>query len=200
MKTNHAVSGPPLPGGETMDDSHQYLTFRIGGEVYAFGILKVKEILRYDTLTAVPSAPGSVRGVINLRGAVVPVVDLAVKFKLPPSQVTKWSCIIITEAAMEGERTVMGIMADAVNQVVELPPSEIEPPPPFGTRMKADYIVGMARSDKKFILILDVDKVLSAEELASGALVAEEAARAAEDAGEEPAKLQTEVAGSAATE
>ena len=143
----------------------QYLTFLIGGEEYAVSLLKVKEIIEYDVVTKVPKTPEWVRGVINLRGSVVPVVDLAVKFRQDPSVIGKLSCIVIAEVECEGEATVMGVMADAVSQVIDLKPEEIQPPPAFGTRVKVDYLLGMARAGKKFCLILDTEKVLSTDEL-----------------------------------
>ena len=143
----------------------QYLTFMIGGEEYAVSLLKVKEIIEYDTVTEIPKMPEWVRGVINLRGNVVPVIDLAVKFRLPASVPGKLTCIVITEVESDGEPTVMGIMADAVRQVIDLKPEDIEVPPSFGTRVKVDFLLGMARSGKKFCLLLDTEKVLSADEL-----------------------------------
>lgn len=143
----------------------QYLTFMIGGEEYAISLLKVKEIIEYDVVTEIPKTPPWVRGVINLRGNVVPVIDLAVKFRLPASVAGKLTCIVITEVECEGEATVMGVMADSVRQVVDLKAEEIEVPPSFGTRVKVDYLLGMARSGKKFCLLLDTEKVLSTQEL-----------------------------------
>jgi purine-binding chemotaxis protein CheW len=153
-----------IPGSEDQN-VQQYLTFMIAGEEYAVNLLKVKEIIEYDTVTKVPKTPEWVRGVINLRGSVVPVVDLAVKFSQPPSLIGKLSCIVIAEVECEAESTTMGIMADAVRQVVDLKREEIEPPPTFGTRVRVDYLLGMARSGKKFCLLLDTEKVLSTEEL-----------------------------------
>lgn len=143
----------------------QYLTFMIGGEEYAVSLLRVKEIIEYDVVTEIPTTPPWVRGVINLRGNVVPVIDLAVKFRLAASVVGKLTCIVITEVECEGEPTVMGVMADSVRQVIDLKPEDIEVPPSFGTRVKVDYLLGMARSGKKFCLLLDTEKVLSTEEL-----------------------------------
>jgi purine-binding chemotaxis protein CheW len=143
----------------------QYLTFVIAGEEYAISLLKVKEIIEYDTVTPVPKTPEWVRGVINLRGNVVPVIDLAVKFRLPASVASRLTCIVITEVECGGDATVMGVMADSVRQVVDLKPEDIEEPPTFGTRVKVDYMLGMARSGKKFSLILNTEKVLSADEL-----------------------------------
>src|SRR3954469_17536104 len=146
-------------------DIRQYLTFMIGGEEYAVSLLKVKEIIEFDVITKVPKMPEWVRGVINLRGNVVPVVDLAVKLRQPASEIGKLTCIVITEVQCDGEAKVIGVMADAVSQVIDLRPEEVEAPPSFGTRLKADYLLGMARSGKKFCLMLDTDKVLSSEEL-----------------------------------
>ncbi len=145
-------------------ERRQYLSFGLAGNDYAVGILQVKEILQYETVTRVPSVPPSIRGVINLRGAVVPVVDLAVKFGLPATPVTKRTCILIVEAALGGERTVMGVVADAVREVLELGPEEIEPPPSFGTQVRVDFLVGMGRAGKGFVLLLDLDRVISAGE------------------------------------
>jgi purine-binding chemotaxis protein CheW len=150
-------------GGE--QSVQQYLTFLIGGEEYAVSLLKVKEIIEYDVVTTVPKTPKWVRGVINLRGSVVPVIDLAVKFGQAATEIGKLTCIVITEVECEGEAAVMGILADAVSQVIDLKVEEIEAPPTFGTRVKIDYLLGMGRSGKKFCLILDSDRVLSTDEL-----------------------------------
>jgi purine-binding chemotaxis protein CheW len=143
----------------------QYLTFLTAGEEYAVGIVKVSEIVEYEAVTTVPNTPVWIRGVTNLRGRVVPVVDLAAKFGLPHSNISKFSCIIITEVMFQGEKLTMGVLADSVSQVVELSADEIEAPPPFGTRVKTEYLFGMGPLGKKFCLILDIDKVLSADEL-----------------------------------
>jgi purine-binding chemotaxis protein CheW len=143
----------------------QYLGFVVADEEYAIGILRVREILEYDTLTKVPTAPPSIRGVINLRGRVVPVVDLAVKLGLPESPVTRRTCIVVVEVHLDGELAVMGVLADAVSQVMDLPASEIEPTPSFGTHVRVDCLLGMGRTGKKFVLLIDIDKVLSAEDV-----------------------------------
>ncbi len=150
---------------DTEQNVQQYLTFMIGGEEYAISLLKVKEIIEYDTVTHVPKTPEWIRGVINLRGSVVPVIDLAVKFRQTPSVAGKLTCIVITEVQSGDEAAVMGIMADAVRQVIDLKPQDIEEPPAFGTRVKVDYLLGMARAGKKFCLLLDTEKVLSTDEL-----------------------------------
>jgi purine-binding chemotaxis protein CheW len=143
----------------------QYLTFRIANETYAVGILQVREIVQYEALTAVPSTPRSIRGVMNLRGSVVAVADLAVKFGLPPSAVTKRTCVIILELSLQGELSTIGVIADAVNEVLQLSPDDIRPPPPFGTRVHADYLVGMVQAGQGFTLILDLEHLLTVDEL-----------------------------------
>ena len=150
---------------DTDQNVQQYLTFMIGGEEYAVSLLKVKEIIEYDTVTEIPKTPEWIRGVINLRGSVVPVIDLAVKFRQSPSVAGKLTCIVITEVDTGEEAAVMGIMADSVRQVIDLRPQDIEESPSFGTRIKVDYLLGMARSGKKFCLLLDTEKVLSTDEL-----------------------------------
>lgn len=142
----------------------QYLTFYTAGEEYAVNIGKVKEIVKYEAVTVVPNTPPWISGVTNLRGTVVPVVDLAVKFGLTRSGVSKLSCIIITEVLFQGEILTMGVLADSVSQVIELTEDDIEETPPFGTRVKTEYLLGMGPLGKKFCLILDIDKVLSADE------------------------------------
>jgi purine-binding chemotaxis protein CheW len=143
----------------------QYLTFFTASEEYAISIVKVSEIVEYEAVTTVPNTPVWIRGVTNLRGKVVPVVDLAVKFGMPASDISKFSCIIITEVMFQGENLTMGVLADSVSQVLELSADEIEATPPFGTRVKTEYLLGMGALGKKFCLILDIDKVLSADEL-----------------------------------
>ena len=150
-------------------DQTQYLSFIVADEQYAISVLKVKEIIEYDTITQVPKTPRSIRGVINLRGSVVPVVDLALKFGLPEIVVTKQTCVVIVEADLAGQPTVMGVMVDAVSQVVEFQPKDIEEPPTFGTRVNVDYLLGMGKAGKKFVMILNIDDVLSTEELEAAA-------------------------------
>lgn len=170
-------------------EQEQYLTFLLAGEEYAISILEVKEIIEYDTVTAVPKTPKWIRGVINLRGSVVPVLDLGVKFGMGERPVTKTSCIIIVEGHVENQNTLMGVMADSVSQVMDIAPGEIQPVPAFGTRIRVDYLQGMAQLGKKFVLLLDIDKILSADE----ALDLNAAAEAAgEEAGEVAAEASTE--------
>ena len=169
-------------------EQQQYLTFLLAGEEYAISILKVKEIIEYDTVTVVPKTPKWIRGVINLRGSVVPVVDLAVKFGLEERPVTRTSCIVILEGQLENQNTTMGIVADAVSQVMDLAEQDILEVPEFGTRVQVNYLLGMAQSGRKFALLLDVDKVLTTEELRDLSLVSSSLENAApgEFSGEEP--------------
>ena len=151
---------------EKAQDQRQYLTFQVGGEVFAIAILGIREILEYHDLTVVPMMPAFIRGVINLRGRVVSVVDLSARFGRAGSEITKRSCIVIIDAESEGERQDIGVVVDMVNAVVEIPASEIEPPPSFGARVRADFISGMGKVGGRFVIILDVNRVLSVEELA----------------------------------
>lgn len=162
------ATAPPQPGAEAQID--QYLTFMLGGETFAIGILCIKEIIEYSTLTEVPMMPASVRGVINLRGAGVPVIDLAVRFGRGPAPVTKRTCIVIVEVTMNGERQDVGVVVDAVNEVLEIRTADIEPPPSFGARIRTDFIRGMGKVNQKFVILLDVDHVLALDELADSEL------------------------------
>jgi purine-binding chemotaxis protein CheW len=172
----------------------QYLTFLLAGEEYAISILEVKEIIEYDTVTAVPKTPKWIRGVINLRGSVVPVLDLGVKFGMGERPVTKTNCIIIVEGHVENQNTLMGVMADSVSQVMDIAAGEIQQVPAFGTRIKVDYLQGMAQLGKKFVLLLDIDKVLSADEAldlnAAAEASSEEATEVAAEASMGGASLQ----------
>jgi purine-binding chemotaxis protein CheW len=144
----------------------QYLSFILSGEEYAINILRVKEIIAYDTVTTVPKTPQWIRGVINLRGNVVPVVDLAVRFGLGEGPVTKTSCIIILEWQLESRETMMGVVADSVSQVMDIATDEVRPVPTFGTCVTGDYLQGMVQQGKKFAMLLNFDKVLSTGEIA----------------------------------
>lgn len=145
----------------------QYLTFMVGGEAFAIGIMAIKEIIEHGHLTVVPMMPACVRGVINLRGAVVPVIDLAARFGGEPANVSKRTCIVIVELHRDGERQDVGVVVDAVNEVLEIARTDIEPPPAFGARIRTEFIAGMGRIDGRFVIILDVDHVLSMEENAA---------------------------------
>jgi purine-binding chemotaxis protein CheW len=151
--------------------TQQYLTFMLGGELFAIGILFIKEIIEYSSLTEVPMMPAAVRGVINLRGAVVPVTDLLIRFGKTPSPVSKRTCIVIIEVTGPGERQDIGIVVDSVDSVLDIPPSEIEPPPTFGAGIRTDFIRGMGKVNGKFVILLDVNHVLAVEEVAAMALL-----------------------------
>lgn len=149
------------------EDEAQYLTFMLGGEMFAIGILGIKEIIEHGNLTNVPMMPVFVRGVINLRGAVVPVVDLSARFGRHTAAITRRSCIIIIETRSEdGEPQDVGLLVDAVSAVLEIPASEVEPAPSFGAKIRADFINGMAKVNGQFVIALNVDRVLSVDEMA----------------------------------
>jgi purine-binding chemotaxis protein CheW len=148
-----------MNGVESAVAAEQFLTFRIADERYAVGILSVREILQYGRPTRVPCAPAWIRGVINLRGSVVPVIDLGVKLGLEPS--------VIVEVRQAEQTLVMGVVADSVDQVIDLTPADVLPPPPFGTRMQVDFLLGMGRWNDGLVLMLDIERVLSTEELLS---------------------------------
>ena len=148
-------------------ETTQYLTFQLEDEVFALDISKVREVLDFTTVTKVPRTPDFMRGVINLRGSVVPVVDMRLKFGMTVTEKTVNTCIIITEIELDGDTTVLGALADSVQEVIDLEPEQIEPAPRIGTRLKTEFIKGMGKRDDRFIMILDIDKVFSAEELAT---------------------------------
>lgn len=144
----------------------QYLTFTLGGEMFAVAILNVKEIIEYGTVTEIPMMPGFIRGVINLRGAVVPVIDLSCRFGGKSTQVARRTCIVIIELMQDDQKHDIGVMVDAVSEVLEIARAEIEPPPSFGAKIRTDFISGMGKVSGKFVIILDVARVLSVEEIA----------------------------------
>lgn len=145
---------------------HQYLTFSLGGEMYAVGILNVKEIIEYGTLTEIPMVPSFIRGVINLRGAVVPVIDLSARFGRAASVVGRRSCIVILELRSADTSQDIGVMVDAVSEVIEIARGDIEPPPAFGADIRTDFIDGMGKVAGRFVILLNIDQVLSVEEMA----------------------------------
>lgn len=146
-------------------EEQQYLTFILAQETYAVGIQRIKEIIEHSQLTMVPMMPDFIRGVINLRGQVVPVIDLLARFGKGQSVAGKRTCIVILEIEADGEQQDIGIMVDAVNEVLDIPASEIEPPPGFGASIKTDFIKGMGKVDGKFVIVLEVDHVLSGNEI-----------------------------------
>lgn len=174
----------------------QYLTFRIADEEYAIPLLAVREIIQYQRTTRptkVPQTPPWIHGVVNLRGSVVAVVDLAVKFGLPPAVVTRSTCIVVTEVALRDGQVVLGILTDAVDEVVALAEDEIQPPPAFGTRVHTDFLRGVGCVSTGLVLVLDSDAALSKD-----AVLAAEAASATLHSAAGETSNDIEVAGAAA--
>lgn len=144
----------------------QYLTFKLSNEVFAIDVAKVREVLDFTTITEIPRTPEFMSGVINLRGSVVPVVDLRLCFEMSKTQKTKNTCIIVVEVLLENEPFVIGALADSVEEVIDQEPDQIQPPPRIGTQIRTDFIKGMGKRDNaEFIMILDIDRVFSVEEL-----------------------------------
>lgn len=144
----------------------QYLTFRLAREMFAIGIQGIREIMEYGELTSVPMMPEFVRGVINLRGSVVPVIDLASRFSRGQSEINRRSCIVIFEVdGLEGRQEI-GVIVDEVCEVLEIADTDIEPPPGFGARIRPDFIAGMGKVEQRFVIILDMQQVVDVEEMA----------------------------------
>jgi purine-binding chemotaxis protein CheW len=150
-----------------INETTQFLTFRLDEEIFALDITKVREVLDYTIVTKVPRTPEFMRGVINLRGSVVPVVDLRLKFGMSATESGVNTCIIITEVQVDNETVVLGALADAVQEVLDLDAGSIAAPPRIGTKLRTEFIKGMGKQNDRFIIILDIDKVFSSEELAS---------------------------------
>lgn len=148
-------------------ETRQYLTFRLEEEIFAVDIAKVREVLDFSEITKVPQTPDYMRGVINLRGAVVPVVDLRLKFGMPMTEKTVNTCVIIAEVSTGNETVVLGAMADSVQEVLDLEPDQIEPVPRIGTKLDTTFISGMGKHNDRFIIILEIDRILSNDEVAS---------------------------------
>ncbi len=151
----------------TITETTQYLTFKLDEEVFALDVAKVREILEYTNITKVPQTPDFMRGIINLRGSVVPVIDLRLKFGMTSTEQTVNTCIIVTEVEMDGETILLGALADSVQEVNEMEPAQIEAAPHIGTKLNTDFIKGMGKQDNRFVMILDIDKVFSSDDLAS---------------------------------
>jgi purine-binding chemotaxis protein CheW len=141
------------------------LVFSLGDEAYAIGLRHVREVLEMAPLTPVPGAPTAVRGVMNLRGQVVPVVDLGRRFDRPACTITKWTCVIVVETDLDGERIPLGIIADSVDELASLSAAEVAPVPAFGTGIPSRFLLGLAPRGTRFLLVLDADRLLSAQEL-----------------------------------
>jgi purine-binding chemotaxis protein CheW len=146
-------------------ESAQYLTFKLDQELFAVDIAKVREVLEFTTVTKVPRTPDFMRGVINLRGNVVPVVDMRLKLGLSLTEKTVDTCVVITEVDVDGEKTVLGALADSVQEVIELDASQIMPPPRMGTRIDTEVIRGMGKRDDHFLIILDIDRVFTGDDV-----------------------------------
>jgi purine-binding chemotaxis protein CheW len=142
-------------------ETNKYLSFLLDKEIYAFGISQVREVLDYTEITKVPKMPVFLKGIINLRGGVVPVVDLRIKFGLPSSEKTVNTCIIIMDIKIDNEKTLIGALADSVQEVMTIEPDQIEPPPKIGTRLDTEFIRGMGKKNDKFVILIDIDKVFS---------------------------------------
>lgn len=160
------LQNPTLPPGVADLSQQQYLTFMLGGETFAIGILSIKEIIEYGNLTEVPRMPEFIRGVINLRGAVVPVIDLSSRFGKKATAIARRTCIVIVEVdSGNGAVQDIGILVDAVNEVLEIPLADTEPPPSFGASIRSQFIRGMGNVAERFVIILDIGHILLADEL-----------------------------------
>ena len=148
-----------------MTKTNQYLTFKLGDEDFAVDVPKVREILELIKITKVPRTPEFMKGVINLRGSVVPVLDLRLSLEIDSAENTVDTCIIVLEVSLNGETLVLGALADSVQEVLDLDPKDIEPPPKIGMKMRSEFIKGMGKYKDQFIIILDIDRVFSEEEL-----------------------------------
>ncbi|MBK9348304.1 MAG: purine-binding chemotaxis protein CheW [Burkholderiales bacterium] len=159
----------PSPEGNatSVDAALQYLTFTLGDEVFAMDIRTVREIIQHTAMTTVPLMPDFVQGVINLRGAVVPVIDLQSRFGRSKVQIGKKTCIVIFDAGRDGEHIELGLMVDAVSEVVDISSAEIEPTPSFGTSIAREFILGVGKVGKNFMPIIDTDKALSVDDMAA---------------------------------
>lgn len=158
-------SGPVSAAVAVAAEPDQYLTFLLGGEMFAIGILTIKEIIEYRDLTTVPLMPASVRGVINLRGAVVPVIDLLARFGSPSSEVGRRTCIVIVEIASGDDTQVVGLVVDSVSEVLDIAAADIEPPPSFGTHIRSDFVQGMGKVREKFVILLNTERLFAFDEL-----------------------------------
>ena len=169
MKAHDTSHGKAVPGASAAAhpvEHQQYLTFNLGEQLFALEILCIREIIEYGNVTAVPMTPSFIRGVINLRGAVVPVVDLTVRFGREARECTKRTCIVIVEFDAPTGHQVMGLVVDAVSEVIEIPAADIEPPPEFGSNIRVDFIRGMGKVASRFVTVLEVQRVLALDEIA----------------------------------
>lgn len=166
MSNRQLTTSEDNEAGRDSEDANQYLTFRLHEELYAFAIMNVKEILEYGNVTQVPMMPDFIQGVINLRGEVVPVINLARRFGMESPPITKRSCVIIIEVENGDQHQDLGVMVDIVSEVLEIPASDMRSSPAFGARIRTDFIRNMGKLGDDFVIILDENKVLSVNELA----------------------------------
>lgn len=148
-----------------INKTEPYLTFQLDEEIFAVEVFRVREVLELNKITKVPRMPDFMSGVINLRGSVVPVIDLRLKFGMTKTEKTIDTCIIVLEIEIDGENIVIGTLADSVQEVFEIDPENIEPAPKIGTRLKTEFIKGMGKREEVFLMILDINKIFSSEEL-----------------------------------
>lgn len=158
------VAGRPVAVACRSAEAGQHLIFTLGGEPYAIGILNIREIIEYGDLTEVPMMPAVVRGMINLRGAVVPVIDLAARFGRGRTPIRRRSCVVIVDMPAQAGSQVIGLLVDGVNEVQDIAADQIEPPPTFGARLRTDFIAGMCRLGNRFVIMLDVRHLLAIED------------------------------------
>ncbi len=149
---------------ELIDDG-QLFTFNLSNEIYGIEISKVREVMDFKKITTVPRTPDFMKGVINLRGGVVPVIDLRLKFGMDETEKTVDTCIIIVDITVDGEKTFIGALADSVKEVITIEPESIEPAPKIGTKLDTDFIKGMGKFNEEFVIILDIEKIFTTEEL-----------------------------------
>jgi purine-binding chemotaxis protein CheW len=176
MTHHHALTAATdlLPPGRNAgkEDASQYLTFSLGDEVFAMDIRSVREIIQHGAMTIVPLMPAFVRGIINLRGAVVPVIDLQSRFGRDTAKIGKKTCVIIFDVGAEGDKVELGLLVDAVSEVIDIAPSQIEPPPQFGTTIAREFIRGLGKVDAKFIVILEPERALNIDDMVAVAVQA----------------------------
>jgi purine-binding chemotaxis protein CheW len=144
----------------------QFLTFTLGQDVFAIDVTLAREVLDLCAVTRVPQAPDYMLGVINLRGSVVPVIDMRRKFGMPEAESTRDTCIVVVDVEVDGDSVIVGALVDSVREVLDLTPEQIEPPPRMGTQLKTELILGMGSLGDRFVVLLDIDRVFSADELA----------------------------------
>jgi purine-binding chemotaxis protein CheW len=154
-----------MPSVETAANPGQYLTFLVAGEEYATPVGRLREVVSFTGATRVPAAPAWIRGVMNLRGRVVPVIDLAVKLGRPETIVTSWACVLLVDVLLEGEPAALCLLTERVGQVIELSAEDLRPAPAFGTRVHARYLAGLGRFQERLLPVLDIERVLALAEL-----------------------------------